>query len=654
MQFAVRSEENKNMRLRSIQTQLILSMGAALLISLLIVLGLYAVLVNRLSERYLLEQALPASIQAIANDFERRLTGPITAASGIAENTLVQDWLAGGESPERLADFTRYLGGIRTSQKAFAALIASNASGAYYSDKGKERTLSRSEPKDSWYFQFIDSGKPRMWNIDTDGSTGELALFIDQRVEQDGKLLGIAGLGLEMRELSALIRDFRFGQSGRVYLVKNDGQVQIHPDPSLPKGRSLGDLVGAQTATALLGKADFQSAHFQRDGKDFLAASLPLRDLGWTLVSEVPEAEIYADAREALALSGLAGALVALVCLALVVLMARSLARPIRQVTGALLEIGGGGGDLTRRLDDSRADELGDLARGFNRFLEGQRALIGAVLATSQRLLQTVGEVARVVENTAEHAGRQQEMTDMVATAVNEMGSTVQEIARNAEQAASASQQARDEAGEARRVVDGSLQLGQRMSGEIGEAASAVGLLADQVASIDQVLAVIRGVSEQTNLLALNAAIEAARAGELGRGFAVVADEVRTLASRTQGSTDEILAIIQRLKNGADTAVRSMHSGQQATGQSLAASEQAGASLGAIADQVERISDINHQVATATEEQSAVTEEINRNVQGIADLAHATSREVQHGSEQCRELRALADDLARQMAQFRL
>ncbi|MBD9514813.1 methyl-accepting chemotaxis protein [Pseudomonas sp. PDM22] len=642
------------MRLRSIQTQLILSMGAALLISLLIVLGLYAVLVNRLSERYLLEQALPASIQAIANDFEKRLTGPITAAAGIADNTLVQDWLAAGESPEKLADFTRYLGGIRASQKAFSALITSNASGAYYSDKGKERTLSRSEPKDSWYFRFIDSGKPRMWNIDTDGSTGELALFIDQRVERDGKLLGIAGLGLEMRELSTLIRDFRFGRSGRVYLVKNDGQVQIHPDASLPKGRNLGDLIGASAASALLGQQGFHSARFERDGEDYLAASLPLHDLGWTLVSEVPEAEIYADAREALAFSGLAGAVVALLCLALVVLMARSLARPIRQVTRALLEIGGGGGDLTRRLDDSRADELGDLARGFNRFLEGQRALIGAVLGTSQQLLRTVGEVAQVVDNTADRAGRQQEMTDMVATAVNEMGSTVQEIARNAEQAASASQQAREEAGEARRVVGGSLQVGQRMSGEIGEAAGAVGELAGQVASIDQVLAVIRGVSEQTNLLALNAAIEAARAGELGRGFAVVADEVRTLASRTQGSTDEILTIIQRLKGGAEAAVRSMQSSQQTTGQSLAASEQAGASLGAIADQVERISDINHQVATATEEQSAVTEEINRNVQGIADLAHATTREVQHGREQCRELRNLADDLARQMAQFRL
>ncbi|WP_442964996.1 methyl-accepting chemotaxis protein [Pseudomonas sp. JH-2] len=245
-------------------------------------------------------------------------------------------------------------------------------------------------------------------------------------------------------------------------------------------------------------------------------------------------------------------------------------------------------------------------------------------------------------------------MTDMVATAVNEMGSTVQEIARNAEQAASASQQARGEAGQARQVVGGSLQHGERMSAEIGQAAEAVSDLAAQVATIDQVLAVIRGISEQTNLLALNAAIEAARAGELGRGFAVVADEVRTLAGRTQGSTDEIQAMIQRLKQGAEQAVSSMHSGQAATGEGLAANQRAGASLGAIADQVERISDINHQVAAATEEQSAVTEEINRNVQGIADLARATAGEVHQGREQCHALRGLADDLQRQMGQFRL
>ncbi|WP_371854746.1 methyl-accepting chemotaxis protein [Pseudomonas sp. Irchel s3h17] len=242
----------------------------------------------------------------------------------------------------------------------------------------------------------------------------------------------------------------------------------------------------------------------------------------------------------------------------------------------------------------------------------------------------------------------------MVATAVHEMGLTVQEIAQNAGNAAIASQTARDEALQAREVVGGSIRHIENMSDEIGVAAQAVGELATQVASIDQVLAVIRGISEQTNLLALNAAIEAARAGDMGRGFAVVADEVRTLARRTQSSTDEIQQMIGSLKQGAENAVSSMQSGQAATGTGVESSQRTGASLTAITGQVEHISDMNHQVATATEEQSAVTEEINRNVQGISDLARATTGEVRACREDCQTLQRLADDLARQMGGFKL
>ncbi|WP_432767540.1 methyl-accepting chemotaxis protein [Pseudomonas frederiksbergensis] len=280
--------------------------------------------------------------------------------------------------------------------------------------------------------------------------------------------------------------------------------------------------------------------------------------------------------------------------------------------------------------------------------------MIGEVLTTSEHLRTAVGQVARVVDNTAERSGRQQEMTDMVATAVHEMGLTVQEIAQNAGNAAVASQTARDEALQAREVVGGSIRHIESMSDEIGVAAGAVGELAQQVASIDQVLAVIRGISEQTNLLALNAAIEAARAGDMGRGFAVVADEVRTLARRTQSSTDEIQQMIGSLKQGAEHAVSSMHAGQAATGTGVESSQRTGASLTAITGQVEHISDMNHQVATATEEQSAVTEEINRNVQGISDLARATAGEVRACREDCQTLQRLADDLARQMGSFKL
>ncbi|AVD88099.1 chemotaxis protein [Pseudomonas sp. SWI44] len=640
---------------RSIQWQLIASMGAALLASILVVVAIYTVAVNRLTDRYLVDTALPASIEAIRNDIERMLGQPLTAAADIAGNTLLRDWLAAGENPAEAPRFIEYLEAAKQRNRAFTTLFASTETGHYYNEKGLDRTLSRDNPKDTWFYGYIDSGAERLINIDIDGSTGELALFIDYRVEKNGQLVGVAGMGLRMTELSKLIHDFSFGEHGRVMLVRNDGLIQVHPENTFSGKRQLTEQIGAEAAKAVMAAGDnLHSTRFSRDGEDYLALGLPLRDLNWTLVAEVPEAEIYAQARQAVWLTSLIGGAVALVSLLLVVLMARGLVRPIRQVTVALVQIGSGGGDLSQRLDDSREDELGDLARGFNQFVDSQRALIGEVLRTTERLHLAVGQVTRVVDNTAERSGRQQEMTEMVATAVHEMGLTVQDIARNAGDAAQASQSARDEALQAREVVRRSIQGIEGMSGDIGKAADAVAQLADEVSSIDEVLAVIRSISEQTNLLALNAAIEAARAGGMGRGFAVVADEVRTLARRTQVSTDEVQHMIQRLKHGAGMAVSSMQAGQQATGSGVESSQRTGTSLGAITDQVEHISDMNSQVATATEEQSAVTEEINRTVQGISDLARETAAEVQGCRQECQALRGLTDDLARQMGGFKL
>ncbi|MCP6699072.1 methyl-accepting chemotaxis protein [Pseudomonas donghuensis] len=640
---------------RSIQWQLIASMGAALLLSILIVVGIYSVAVNRLTERYLVDTALPASIEAIRNDIERMLGRPLTAAADIANNTLLRDWLAAGEDSAQAPQFIEYLEALRKQNHAFTALFAATASNHYYNEKGLDRTLSRSNPADKWFFGFIDSGNPRLLNIDTDGSTGELALFIDYRVEKAGQLVGIAGLGLRMTELSELIHNFSFGERGRVMLVRGDGLIQVHPQSAFSGKKQLAEQIGGEAAKVVLSREQgLHSSRFERDGEGYLALSLPLRDLNWTLVAEVPEAQIYAQVRETVWLTSLIGAAVALVSLLLVVLLARGIVRPIRRVTGALMAIGNGGGDLTQRLDENRADELGDLARGFNGFLDSQRDLIGEVLNTSERLRASVAQVTQVVDNTAERSGRQQEMTEMVATAVHEMGLTVQDIAQNAGNAAVASETARSEALQAREVVRRSIAHIEGMSDEIGQAASAVSELATEVASIDEVLAVIRSISEQTNLLALNAAIEAARAGEMGRGFAVVADEVRTLARRTQVSTDQVQQMILRLKHGAGSAVASMQAGQAATGTGVESSQQTGASLGTITDQVEHISDMNHQVATATEEQSAVTEEINRTVQGISDLARETAVDVQGCRQECQALRGLADDLARQMGGFRL
>ena len=407
---------------RSIQWQLILSMGAALLASLLIVILVYASAVERLAERYLLGEALPANINAIRNDIERTLAAPITATAGIAGNTLVHDWLIQGEDSRQAEAIGRYLNGVKAQQNALTTSVAVLGSGHYYSDAGLSRTLSRSTPADGWFYSLVDGTLERRVELDVDKATGQPTLFINQRISAGGRVLGVAGLGYSLSAMSALIADFRFGERGEVYLVGSDGQVKIHPRSEHNGRAALAELAGAQAARQLETQAG-QLVRFERNGETFLAMAQPLEGLGWALIAEVPEAEIFGEARRTLWTTSLIGAAIGLFFLGVIVLLARGLVRPIRQVTAALVEIGGGGGDLTRRLDENRADELGDLARGFNRFIGSLRSLIGDVLKTSEQLRSAVGQVARVVDDTAVRAGRQHEMTDMVATAVHEMGS---------------------------------------------------------------------------------------------------------------------------------------------------------------------------------------------------------------------------------------
>ncbi len=641
---------------KSIQFQLTASMGAALLISSLIIIALYAFALNRLSDRYLVEQAMPASVEAIRNDLERLLAAPLNAATAIASNTLVGDWLAAGEAASQQPAFIRYLADIKTRQQALSTFIVAKDSGHYFTDQGLNRTLLSGAPENRWFYDFLDSGKAQTLDIDVDQSTKVPTLFINQRIERDGKALGVAGLGFSLSTLSELIREFRFGSQGRVFLVSSDGRIKIHPEASRNDVTTLAELTGAAPAQALLkaGAGQGETLQFSRGGEDYLALSRPVASLGWVLVGEIPAAEVYGPARQTLTLIGAISLTIVLLFLLFMAWIARGIVRPIRQVTAALVDIGGGQGDLSRRLDEQRENELGDLARGFNRFIESLRQLIGDALQTSEELRRSVRGVAQVVDGTATRAVRQQEMTETVATAVHEMGLTVQEIARNAAEAAEVSHDTQQEASSARTVVGQSIATIEGMSRDIGASASVVEQLAEQITTIERIATTIRGISDQTNLLALNAAIEAARAGESGRGFAVVADEVRTLAGRTQGATGEIQAIMGQLRTGAAQAVASIRAGQAATSTGVRSSQQTGESLNRIADQVAALADRNQQVATATEEQSSVTEDINVTVQGIADLAQSTVRDVQACHQDCQALNRYAEHLATQMARFKL
>jgi methyl-accepting chemotaxis protein len=335
-------------------------------------------------------------------------------------------------------------------------------------------------------------------------------------------------------------------------------------------------------------------------------------------------------------------------------IITRSIVRPLCLASSRMHDIAEGEGDLTQRLEVHGKDEVAALGTNFNRFVERVHQLVGQVAGATTQLASAAGQLSATSEQTNSSIARQQTETDQVATAIHEMTTTTQEVARNAADAASAASEADEETRTGQRVVTHTIEAIETLLGEVENATSVIHALESDSDAIGKVLEVIRGIAEQTNLLALNAAIEAARAGEQGRGFAVVADEVRTLAQRTQESTQEIQQMIERLQGGARNAVSVMSEGRKRARDTADQAARAGTSLKAITEAVGRINDMNAQIASAAEEQTAVAEEINRNIVNITQAVGDSSQGTQQTAAASEELARLSADLQRRVGRFRI
>ncbi|WP_371133342.1 methyl-accepting chemotaxis protein [Pseudomonas sp.] len=281
-------------------------------------------------------------------------------------------------------------------------------------------------------------------------------------------------------------------------------------------------------------------------------------------------------------------------------------------------------------------------------------AVIEALQGLTAQIATQSEEMSAVTQQTHKDVERQQHETDQVATATTEMAETIQEVARNAASAAQAAQSADHEAENGEQIVSHTLQAVSSLSSELENTALLINEVESASNSIGGVLEVIRSIAEQTNLLALNAAIEAARAGDQGRGFAVVADEVRNLAKRTQESTAEIDSMILRLQRGSHDAVQAMHNGQNKARQTVTEANQADQALHNIRHAVDTIMAMNTQIASATEEQTAVAHEINRNLVAIHDVAVTTQQAVSHIDKSSHSLAHIVVQLLSMTGRFRL
>ena len=358
-----------------------------------------------------------------------------------------------------------------------------------------------------------------------------------------------------------------------------------------------------------------------------------------------------AESAQARTLQLISTLLALLVGIIAAVIITRQITGPLRDTLAVVERIASG--DLSQDVKVTRRDELGVLQQGIARMGVTLRDLISGIRDGVTQIASAAEELSAVTEQTSAGVNSQKIETDQVATAMHEMTATVQEVARNAEEASLAAA-ADGEAREGDKVVNEAIAQIERLATEVARSTEAMSVLQQESDKIGSVMDVIKAVAEQTNLLALNAAIEAARAGEAGRGFAVVADEVRGLAQRTQKSTEEIEGLVAGLQNGTQQVSTVMNNSRALTDSSVALTRKAGTSLENITRTVSNIQSMNQQIAAAAEQQSAVAEEISRSIINVRDVSEQTAAASDETAKSSVELARLGNQLQMMVSHFRV
>ena len=484
-----------------------------------------------------------------------------------------------------------------------------------------------------------------------DASTKEVLISAVANLTDKGKFLGAFGGDLSLKVIADAINKVNFNKTGYAFLISADGKIISHPDASL-NGQSLRTLFPQKRPTT---NSQFQE--IEVNGQMMFTAFQPLEGLKGTqwLIGVMLEKDKVLKEANAFGLAAIIGTIlsVLLTALALFITM-KSLFQPLERLQQSLVDINSGDGDLTKRLVATSGDEFGKVSTDFNEFVDYLQNIIINVKRISEELTSNTNNSAASANQSASVLARQLSELDMLSAAINEMSCSALEVANSAQEAASSAKSAEQAADKGTAIVSQTSKSISKLVTDMDETVATVNKLEEYSDNIESVLTSITSIADQTNLLALNAAIEAARAGDMGRGFAVVADEVRALAARTQQSTKETSVIIEQLQLGVKEAVNRIEKSRVMAAKTNEEAIEADSILNDIRTSISHINDVSVNIASAAQQQSATSEEINRNTTTIRDISQEVSTEAHNQSDLCTSMVQIIEQQNSVLAKFRV